>query len=152
MNFQEILEKLKTKVEVLESKEDLGILNAAVAAKDVRPALEYMKTGLNFSQLNFVTAVDWIANNVIEVIYRLTSYENGDSAVIRAKLDRQKPEVNTVSDIFRTADWHEREAAEMFGIKFINHPDPNRLLLPDGIDAPLRKDFKNEDMISLPKV
>jgi NADH-quinone oxidoreductase subunit C len=151
MNFQEILEKLKAKVDVKESKEDLGILNAAVAAKDIRPALEYMKTGLNFTHLNFVTAVDWIANSVIEVIYRLSSYETGDSAVIRVKLDRAKPEIDTVSDIFNTANWHEREAAEMFGIKFINHPDPNRLLLPDGVEAPLRKDFKNEDMISLPK-
>jgi NADH:ubiquinone oxidoreductase subunit C len=152
MNFQEILEKLKTKAEVLESKEDLGVLNAVVAVRDIKPAMEFLRTGLKFDQLNFVTAIDWMANNIIEVIYTLYSYEAGDNAVIRVKLDRAKPEVETISGIFATAEWHERETAEMFGVKFINHPDPSRLILPDGVEMPLRKDFKDEEMINLPKV
>ena len=77
-----------------------------------------MKTGLKFTQLSFVSAIDWLANNVIEVVYRLYSYETNDNAVIRVKLDRAKPEVDSVSGIYATADWHERETAEMFGIKY----------------------------------
>ena len=71
--------------------------------------------------------------------------------VLRVKLDRAKAEVPTISGVFKTADWHEREASEMFGIKFSGHPDLNRLLLPDGIESPLRKDYKNPDMTPLPK-
>lgn len=151
MNHQEILEKLKSGVDVLESKEDLGVLNAVVAARDIKKAMEFMRNGLKFGQLNFVTAVDWMANNMIEVVYRLYSYETNDNAVIRVKLDRAKPEVESICGVYRTAEWHEREAAEMFGINFLNHPDLKRLVLPEGVDKPLLKDFKADDFIQLPK-
>jgi NADH-quinone oxidoreductase subunit C len=151
MNFQEILEKIKTKHEVLESKEDLGVLNAYIATAKIAAVAAFMKDELKFEQLNFITAVDFPANNAIEVVYHFFSYETADSVVLRIKLDRAKAEVPTISGVFKTADWHEREASEMFGIKFSGHPDLNRLLLPDGIESPLRKDYKNPDMTPLPK-
>jgi NADH-quinone oxidoreductase subunit C len=152
MNFQEILEKIKSKHEVLESKEDIGILNAYIAPAMIARVAAFLKDELQFEQLNFITAVDLPANNVLEVVYRFFSYATADSAVLRVKLDREKPSVETISGVFKTADWHERETSEMFGVTFLNHPDPNRLILPDGIVAPLRKDYKNPDMTPLPKV
>jgi NADH-quinone oxidoreductase subunit C len=152
MNHQEILEKLKAKIEIPESKEDLSVLNAWVSPKNIRTAAEYLKNEMKFDQLSFVTAVDQPVDNRIELIYQFFSYAASDDVVIRVKLDRAKAEIETISDIFMTANWHERETAEMFGVVFLNHPDPNRLLLPDGIEMPLRKDFKNQDMIPLPKV
>lgn len=151
MTFTEILDILKAKHEVLESKEDLGVLNAWVSPKKIKAVMEFLKNDLKFDQLNFVTAVDLMAANTIEVVYRLFSYETKSDIVIKLKLDRAKPELESISSIFATANWHERETAEMFGITLLNHPDPNRLLLPDGIDMPLRKDFKCDDMVPLPK-
>lgn len=151
MNYQEILEKIKTKVEPVYSKEDLGVLNAEIKPSDIRVVLTFLKEELSFDWLSFITAIDWIANDSIEVIYQLFSNATKDKAVIRVKLERNKPEVETVSDIYKTAEWHERETAEMFGIKFLNHPYPNRLLTIDGMDNPLRKDFKCDDMTLLPK-
>ncbi|MEI7542428.1 MAG: NADH-quinone oxidoreductase subunit C [bacterium] len=152
MNFTEVLEKLKAKNEVLESKDEMGVLNVWVSAKTIKNVITFLKNDMQFDQLSFVTAVDLMINNHIEMVYRLFSYETKTEIVIKVKLDRVRPEIETISDIFSTANWHERETSEMFGVKFINHPDPNRLLLPDGVDMPLRKDFKSDDMIPLPKV
>jgi NADH-quinone oxidoreductase subunit C len=152
MNYQDILEKIKAKYEIIESKEDLGVLNAWVSKENIKSVIGFLKDELKFSQLSFVSALDRPAENVIEIVYRIFSYETADDAVIRVKLDRAKPVIDSVSDIFKTAIWHERETAEMFGVDFTGLADKNNLLLPDGIIAPLRKDFKDPDMISLPKV
>jgi NADH-quinone oxidoreductase subunit C len=152
MTFQEILDKLKTKVEVVESKEDLGILNAVVDKRNMKSAVKFLKEEMKFDLLNFTTAIDRPADNCIEAIYRLYGNESHDSVVIRVKLDRSNPEIETVSDIFRTADWHERETSEMFGIKYKGHPDPRKLLLTEDIINPLRKDFTHPDQNPLPKV
>lgn len=151
MNYQEILEKIKTKVEPVYAKEDLSVLNAEIKPSDIRVVLNFLKEELSFDWLSFITAIDWIENDSIEVIYQLFSNATKDKVVIRVKIERNKPEVETVSDIFKTAQWHERETAEMFGIKFLNHPYPKRLLTIDGMDNPLRKDFKCDDMILFPR-
>lgn len=102
-----------------------------------------------FSYLNFVSARDLVKDH-IELVYRLFSYEDGADAVVRVLLDRNKPEVQSICGIFRTAEWHERETAEMFGVNFTGHPCLKRLLLPEGVTAPLRKDFRHGDMTPLP--
>jgi len=150
MTPQELLEKIKTKVEVLGSKEDLGVLNAEVKRESLQPVLYYLKDQLSFDWMPYMTALDWPANNVIETVYGVFSTATKDRCVIRVKLDRANPVVDTICGIYRTAEWHEREAAEMFGIKIAGHPDPRKLLTIDGMDAPLRKDFVSPDMKKLP--
>lgn len=151
MNYQELLEKVKTVIDPVYAKEDLGVLNVEIKSSDIRKVISFLKEKLYFDWLNFITAIDWISNNNIEIIYHLFSNETKDRVVIRVKLDRNRPEIETISDIYRTAEWHERETAEMFGIKFLNHPYPARLLTIDGMDAPLRKDFKCEDLKPIPE-
>jgi NADH-quinone oxidoreductase subunit C len=145
MTVQELLAKLQEKIEVTENKEDLGVLNATVAKEKLRDALTYIKEELTFDLMNFCSAIDWVETNEIETIYRLYSNETGDNLVIRVKLDRTNPQIDTVSDIYRTAEFHERETAEMYGINYINHPDLRQFLLPDGVKTPLRKDFTHPD-------
>ena len=152
MTFQEILEKLKSKFEILESKEDLGILNANVKPGDIRSVIIMLKEELGFDQLSFVSAIDWIENTIVEAVYQLCTTHSADKVVIRVKLERNKPEIETICDIFKTAEWHERETFEMFGINFLNHPDMTKLLLPDDVDKPLLKDFEHEDFEKLPKI
>ena len=82
------------------------------------------------------------AEAALEVVYRLFSHETRTSVVVRAKLPRDGARIPTVSDLFRTAEWHEREASEMFGVVFEGHPHPVKLLLSEGFEGhPLRKDF-----------
>lgn len=145
MDTQELLAKIQGKTEVVEHKEDLGVLNVNVAKEKIRETIIYLKDELGFDLMNFMTALDLKENNNIEIIYRLYSNATDDKVVVRVKLDRNTPEIDTVCDVFRTAEMMEREVFEMFGVKFINHPDLRRLLLPDGVEKPLLKDFEHPD-------
>jgi NADH-quinone oxidoreductase subunit C len=128
-------------------------LGVEVSPDSVRAHLLFLRDELHFDFLVFVTAIDRPARNGIELVYRLFSYGTKASCVLRALLPRGAARVQTVSDMYRTAEWHERETAEMFGIEFIDHPDPRKLLLPDDLDGyPLRKDFSHPNMIRLPEV
>ena len=98
---------------------------------------------LFFNYLFCVTCVDWKTH--LNMVYHLTSTKYRHNIVVKSKLDRNEPEIETVSHIWRTADFHEREAYEMFGVKFLNHPDLRLLILPDGWEGknPMRKDFED---------
>lgn len=78
----------------------------------------------------------------IFVVYHLENMTTGEKTVLRVELDREKPRVPTVSDIWKVANWHEREAFDMFGIIFEGHPDLTRILCcDDWVGHPLRKDY-----------
>jgi NADH-quinone oxidoreductase subunit C len=130
-----------------------GAPSAVVEAADLRSHLQHLRDRLGFDYLVFVTALDHPEQGRLEAIYRLFSYPAKSTVVLRVLLPRDGARVDTVSDIYRTAEWHERETAEMFGIEFTGHPDPRRLLLPDDLEGyPLRKDFTHPNMIRLPEV
>jgi NADH-quinone oxidoreductase subunit C len=130
-----------------------GVSSASVDAADLRDHLLYLRDRLGFDHLVFLTAVDHPEQSRVEVVYRLFSYQTRLVVVLRVPLPREGARVDTVSDIFRTAEWHERETAEMFGVEFNGHPDPRRLLTPDDLEGhPLRKDFTHPNMIRLPEV
>ena len=85
------------------------------------------------------------------MVYHLRSMQTDETVVIKIQLDRDLPVVATVSDIWRTAEFHEREAFEMFGVQFTGHPDLRKLILPDDFEGfPMRKDF--EDPINMIKL
>ncbi len=105
---------------------------------------------LSLNYLFCLTCVDWKTH--LAMVYHLTSTQFRHNLVVKIKLDRAKPEVETVSQIWRTAELHEREVYEMFGVNFLNHPDLRLLILPDGWEGknPLRKDF--EDPVNMIKL
>jgi NADH-quinone oxidoreductase subunit C len=77
-----------------------------------------------------------------EVVTHLYSITHRHNVRLKVRVPRENPVCPTVSDIFPTANWHERETAEMFGIVFEGHPQPVKLLLPEPFEGhPLRKDF-----------
>ncbi len=79
-----------------------------------------------------------------DVVYHLFSLDLGERLTIKAAV-AEGAEIATVSGVWRTASWHEREAYDMFGIRFAGHPDLRRILMPEDYDAyPLRKDFPLE--------
>ena len=97
--------------------------------------------------LSCVTAIDnGEASGTIDVIYSLYLIPFDDHLSLKVTVARETPEVDTVSDIWKTADWHEREAYDLLGVRFVGHADLRRILLPADWDGfPLRKDYKHQE-------
>jgi NADH-quinone oxidoreductase subunit C len=96
--------------------------------------------GCGYEMLNFIAAVD--RGDKLEAVYHLYSFVSNSYLELHVGLPRGKAEVDTVSDVWPAADWHEREAWDMMGIKFLGHPDLRRILLRDDfVGHPLRKDY-----------
>lgn len=105
--------------------------------------------GLDFDYLFCVTAVDWKTH--LTMVYHLTSTAHRHTLVVKIKLDRERPSVRTVSDIWRTAEFHEREAYDLMGVIFTGHPDLRRLFMTEEWEGwPLRKDY--EDPVNMIKL
>ncbi len=149
-------EELKTKItELLATAtfDETGEwLNVAVDAKDWLPLAQQLRSeeSLHFDYLFCLTCIDFKTN--LTMVYHLSSTIFRHNIVIRSVLNRDKPEIETVSHIWKTADFHEREVYEMFGVNFLNHPDLRLLILPDGWEGknPMRKDF--EDAVNMIKL
>ena len=89
-----------------------------------------------------LTCVDWKTH--FTMVYHFSSTRYRHNIVVKAKIDRTNPEIETVSDIWRTAEMLEREVYDLFGVKFLHHPDLRRLIMPDDWEGwPLRKDFED---------
>ncbi|MFT5642226.1 MAG: NADH-quinone oxidoreductase subunit C [Cyclobacteriaceae bacterium] len=104
-------------------------------------------SGYYFDQLSSLTGLDnGEAANTMEVIYHLYSIPKDYRMALKVILPRENPEIDSVADIWRTADWHEREAFDLLGIQFKGHPDLRRILLPtDWEGYPLRKDYQEQE-------
>mgnify|MGYP001825347234 CR=1 FL=1 len=119
-------------------------VEAVVAARDLG--------GLDF--FSFLSAIDW-SNEVsvgepleetteerYEVLVRLSSGRNNDAVTLSTDIPKDDASLPTLAGVFGGADWHEREAAEMFGIRFEGHPNPGKLYLSDEFEGfPLRKSY-----------
>jgi len=94
--------------------------------------------------LESITGVDWLKEKKMEVIYDYNQYgEEPCRVVVRTFIDREAPELPTISEVFPSAAWHERETHDFYGIVFAGHPYLVPLLLPEDADFhPLLKDFK----------
>lgn len=127
-------------------------ININVEVKDFLPFMQQLRNepSLSFNYLFCLTCVDWKTH--LTMVYHLSSTQYRHNMVVKVKLDRVNPEIETVSHIWHTAEFHEREVYEMFGVNFLNHPDLRLLILPDGWEGknPLRKDF--EDPINMIKL
>lgn len=97
---------------------------------------------------------DVISGGTLSVYYHLHSTNLKHKITIKVSTPREKPKVESVYYVWRTSDWHEREAFDMFGIIFLNHPDLRRILMPYDWAAgyPLRKDYKNPEFYKGMKV
>jgi len=149
-------EELKTQLSIIHTsltfEEGGEWINAVVPATEWKAlALHLRRHGsFLFDYLFCLTCVDWKSH--LTMVYHLTSTTARHSLVVKAKLDRNRPEIPTVADIWRTAEFHEREVFELFGVNFTGHPDLRLLILPDGWEGrfPMRKDY--DDPINMIKL
>jgi NADH-quinone oxidoreductase subunit C len=96
-----------------------------------------------FDFLFCLSGVDY--KQELGVVYHLRSTETGHSIVLKTRTpDRDNPVIDTVSDIWKTAEFHEREVFDLFGIRFANHPDLRRFFLDKTFGYPLRKDYVDD--------
>ena len=149
MNIEELKARLTELLPSATFEEGGEWLTINIEPKDWLLFAEQLRNdeSLFFNYLFCLTCIDWKTH--LTMVYHLTSTKYRHNIVIKSKLDRGNPEIETVSHIWRTADFHEREVYEMFGVNFLNHPDLRLLILPDGWEGrnPMRKDF--EDPINM---
>ena len=98
---------------------------------------------LEFLLCEDITAVDWAKRkNRFTVVYHIFSLKHNFRLVLKADVDESDCAIETVSSVWKTSDWQERETYDMYGIKFNNHPDLRRIYMPEEFEYyPLRKDF-----------
>lgn len=106
---------------------------------------------LDFNRLPNVTGVDY--KTYFEMVYTLYSVRLNHWLTVKVKLDHDSPVIPSVTSVYTSANFEEREVYDLMGIDFINHPDMRRILLPDDFDGhPLRKDYKQLQRPFVPKV
>jgi NADH-quinone oxidoreductase subunit C len=101
---------------------------------------------LKFEVLSDLTAVDRPKENKTEVVYHLFSYSQRHQIVLKVDLPREQPRLATMENVWKAANWFEREVFDLFGIDFEGHSDLRRILLPeDWVGHPLRKDYVEQE-------
>lgn len=151
MNNEELKIKLTTLFPEATFEEGGEWVNFFIVPSSLKLAAAQLRNDpeLNFDYLFCLTCVDWKTH--LTMVYHFSSTTFRHNIVLKAKVDRNNPEIETLCDIWRTAEFHEREVFELFGVKFLNHPDLRGLFLTeDFVGFPLRKDF--EDPINMIKL
>jgi NADH-quinone oxidoreductase subunit C len=142
-SLEPILNDLQEKFGVTH-EEFRGELHCFVKPEQIVAALTLLRDTHQFELLSALTAVDYYPQNAprFHVIYQLTSVAKNLSVQLRVPVNGDQPKVPTATRVYHVANWRERELLDMFGIEFEGHPDPRRILMPEGTEGhPLRKDF-----------
>jgi NADH-quinone oxidoreductase subunit C len=142
----EIASRLRARFgqDVVAFEEQFGHAVATVSTDRYRDVCRFLRDDpdLACDYCVFTGGVDFGPDGGFEVVTHLFSLSHHHNVRIKVKLPHDEPVCPTVSDLFPTSDWHERETREMFGIRFEGHPKPVKLLLSEPFEGqPLRKDF-----------
>jgi NADH/F420H2 dehydrogenase subunit C len=143
MNNETLKEFILQTVPDAQFEEGKQYLLVTIPAEKIHPLSEKLKSvpSASYDYLFCLTGADW--QDHMQVIYHLQSTEHNHSFVLKARIEgREKPEIETVCYLWPTAEFHEREAYDLFGIVFKNHPDLRRIFLDeDWVGYPMRKDY-----------
>jgi NADH-quinone oxidoreductase subunit C len=127
-----------------------GETTYTIAASDLREIAKFCRDEFSFDYLLDITSIDNLSEEPrFELVYHLYSMPHGVHLRLKLKVSEETGAVDTVSDIWPTANWHEREIYDMMGIRLDGHPDLRRILMWEGYPFfPLRKDFPLEGLPS----
>ena len=144
MKPQEIAAFLTEKfgARVLESQAEAMNPWSAVEPAAILEVCRFMRTtdSLDMDHLELLGGVDY--KERIEIVYVLYSMQHHHRYTLKCRLPKETPVISTVESVWRVANWHEREAFDMFGVVFEGHSDMRRILCPDDWEGyPLRKDY-----------
>jgi len=126
-----------------DAKFDRGELTAVVPAEHILAVAQLLKSKQQYVRLSTVTGVDWYPTEPrFEVVYHLHSITRNVRLRVKCKLAGTDPEIDSLCGVWRSANWYERETFDLFGVKFRNHPDLTRIVMPEDWEGyPLRKDY-----------
>jgi NADH-quinone oxidoreductase subunit C len=125
------------------AKLTFGELTLEIAPAKIASICGFLKYDQSFVRVSTVTAVDrYPAEPRFEIVYHLHSIERNLRVRLKALLPGTDPVIESVTGVWRGAGWYEREVFDLFGVRFLNHPDLRRILMPDDWEGyPLRKDY-----------
>jgi len=127
---------------VVETTDVFGIPNIKITPASLLAVCEMLHANpeMAFDYLADITAIDW--QDRIEVVYQLTNLAKNVKVALRVDLDRETPELDSVTSVWKGANYQEREVFDLMGVVFKGHPDLRRILLPEDWEGyPLRKDY-----------
>ena len=146
VELQNKINSFGVEVTFAESEVPTQFLTAEVSSENAHALISELKNNsdTSFDYMFCQTGIDFPEH--IEVLYHLRNTQNNSEIVVKAIIeDRENPAIDSVFDLYKTADFHEREIFDLFGVKFNNHPDLRRILLDDDWEGyPLRKDYVDE--------
>jgi NADH-quinone oxidoreductase subunit C len=127
-----------------------GETTFVIDRRDLREVAKFCKEELFFDYLLDLSSVDnFGAEPRFEVVYELYSLTMATHLRLKLRVSEEDPTIDTISDLWPTANWHEREIWDMMGLRFNNHPDLRRILMWEGYPYfPLRKEFPLEGLPS----
>jgi NADH-quinone oxidoreductase subunit C len=122
---------------------DRGELTLEIAPGQIVPVCNFLKYEEKFIRLSSVTAVDrYPAEPRFEIVYHLHSIEKNQRLRLKCRLRGEDPVIESVTPVWRSANWYEREVFDLFGVNFLNHPNLRRIMMPEDWEGyPLRKDY-----------
>ncbi len=125
------------------AKFEFDELTVEIDAAKIAEALRRVKRDLKFERLTSVTGVDrFPAEPRFEIVYHLQSIANKARLRLKARVSGANPEIESASTVYRGAEWYERETFDLFGVRFLNHPNLTRIMMPEDWEGhPLRKDY-----------
>jgi NADH-quinone oxidoreductase subunit C len=117
-------------------------LTVEVDPANIVNALRRLKEELKFERLSTVTAVDrYPAEPRFEIVYHLQGIAGKQRLRLKARVSGEDPTIESACGVYRSANWYEREVFDLFGVRFLNHPNLTRIMMPDDwLGHPLRKD------------
>lgn len=129
--------------QAIEARLHAGELTFIVESTELKGFLRLLKEKYGFDYLTDIGATDFFEEGLrFEVVYNLVNLSERLRVRVKARLPEKDPTVETVTDLWPAANWHEREAYDMMGIRFEGHPDLRRMYLPEDFGFhPLRKEF-----------
>jgi NADH-quinone oxidoreductase subunit C len=127
---------------IVDAKFALDELTLIVAAEQLIPICQALKSDFQFERLSAVTAVDWWPSSPrFEIVYLLHSISRNVRLRVKVRAGENE-EIDTVCYVWRAANWYEREVFDLFGVRFRNHPNLERIMMPpDWEGYPLRRDY-----------
>jgi NADH:ubiquinone oxidoreductase subunit C len=142
LQLEEFIKSIDQDLEIKEGKQYLEVTVPASKLYSMAKQLRDKKEA-QFDYLFCLSSIDY--GQDLGVVYHLRSTIYDHVIVLKTRTaDREHPQFDSVSDIWKTADFHEREAFDLMGIRFTNHPDLRRLFLDSSWGYPLRKDYVDD--------
>ncbi|MEN2986029.1 MAG: NADH-quinone oxidoreductase subunit C [Thermodesulfovibrionaceae bacterium] len=131
---------------IVDIKEFRGQVLVVVNKEKIKEIIKYLKEEQGFNHLQDLCGVDYYPQKPrFEVVYSLFSIWRRLYIRLKVKVDEEDPEIDSISDLWQSANWLERECFDMFGLRFKGHPDLKRILMPEDWEGyPLRKDYPVE--------